>query len=229
MKDNPLILSSALDFLRKLKNNNTRDWFNANKEKFLKEKQLMEVFADALLMELNSHDIIETPSGKKSLHRIYRDTRFSKNKTAYKINWSGSFSRATKLRRGSYYFHIEPGNSFIAGGFWGPDPKDLKRIRDELAYDASPFKKILTSKSFISTFGTLQGEQIKTTPKGFDSTNDAIVLLRFKQFLASRKFTDQEVLSKTFLKEANKTFKNLRPFFDYMSNVLTTDSNGIII
>ncbi|MEP7163597.1 MAG: DUF2461 domain-containing protein [Ferruginibacter sp.] len=229
MKYKQVISASSLDFLRKLKTNNNRDWFNAHKDQFLKEQQLIEAFADALLRELNTHDLIETPSGKKSLHRIYRDTRFSDNKTPYKLNWSGSFRRATKLRRGGYYFHIEPGNSFIAGGFWGPDTHDLKRIRDEIAFDAAPLRKILKSKAFTSTFGTLMGEQLKTSPKGFDAASDAIELLRFKQYLLIRKFPDKEVLKESFLDVANKTFKNMRPFFDYMSAVLTTDSNGILI
>ena len=222
-------LSSALDFLKKLKKNNIREWFNAHKDEFINEQQLIASFADALLIELNSHDVIETLSGKKSLHWIYRDVRFSKDKTPYKTEWSGSFRRATKFRRGGYYFRIEPGNSFIAGGFWGPGKEDLKRVRDELAFDAAPLRKILKSKSFVSTFGSMQGEQLKTTPKGFDAGNDAIDLLRFKQFLLIRRFTDEEVLSEHFLKEAGKTFKSMRPFFDYMSTVLTTDSNGIVV
>jgi uncharacterized protein (TIGR02453 family) len=229
MKQKPILLSSVMDFLRKLKKNNNRDWFNTHKDEFLKEQQLIETFADALLTELNSHDLIETPSGKKSLHRIYRDTRFSKDKTPYKTNWSGSFRRATKLRRGGYYFQIEPGNSFIAGGFWGPNKDDLKRIREDIAFDASPLRKILKSRAFVSTFGNLQGEQLKTTPKGFDACDDAIDLLRYKQFLLIRKFTDKEVLSKTFIKKAGSTFKNMRPFFDHMSAVLSTDSNGRIM
>ncbi|MBI3519451.1 MAG: DUF2461 domain-containing protein [Bacteroidetes bacterium] len=221
------IPKSSMDFLSLIKKNNNRDWFNAHKENFLKEQQYIEQFAEALLTELNTHDVIETPSGKKSLHRIYRDTRFSKEKTPYKTNWSGSFRRATKYRRGGYYFHLETGNSFIAGGFWGPSPEDLKRIRDDFDFDDAPIRKILKSKSFISTFGTLQGEQLKTTPKGFDANSKAIDLLRYKQFLVIRKFTDKEVLDKNFLKEAHLTFKHMRPFFDYMSEVLTTDINGI--
>ena len=103
----------------------------------------------------------------------------------------------------------------------------MKRIRDEFAFDATPLRKILKSKSFINTFGTLQGEQLKTAPKGFDANNEAIDLLRYKQFLLIKKFTDKEVLSKDFLNEANQTFKNMRPFFDYMSEILTTDVNGL--
>ena len=228
-KQEVIIPQSGFDFLKQLKKNNDRDWFNANKDTYLKELSYIENFAEDLLTELNKHDMIETPSGKKSLHRIYRDVRFSKEKTPYKTNWSGSFRRATKQRRGGYYFHIESGNSFIAGGFWGPNPEDLKRIREDIAYDPSPLRKILKSKSFINTFGTLHGEQIKTTPKGFDANDPAIDLLRYKQFLVIKRFSDKEVLSKDFHKEAVKTFLNMRPFFDYMSEVLSTDVNGISI
>jgi uncharacterized protein (TIGR02453 family) len=223
------IQQSSLRFLQLLKKNNNRDWFTKNKDQFIQAQSDLEKFADALLAQLNSHDLIETPSGKKSLHRIYRDIRFSVDKTPYKSNWSGGFSRATKARRGGYYFHIEPGNSYIAGGFWNPNPPDIKRIRDEVAFDAASLRKIIKSKSFISTFGELRGEQLKTAPKGFDSTNEAIDLLRYKQFLLVRKFTDEEVLAASFVKEAGQTFKNMRPFFDYMSEVLTTDINGVAI
>ncbi len=220
---------SNLEFLKQVKKNNNRDWFNTHKDRYLEELKELEHFADALLLEMNKHDVIETPTGKKSLHRIYRDTRFSKEKTPYKTNWSGSFKRAGKQRRGGYYFHIEAGNSFAAGGFWGPEPGDLKRIRDEFVYDAAPLRKILKSKSFKSAFGSLKGEQIKTTPKGYDPNDPAIDLLRYKQFILIKKFSDKEVLSNSFLKNVNKTFKEMRPFFNYMGEVLTTDVNGISV
>ncbi|MDB5144607.1 MAG: hypothetical protein JWQ66_3320 [Mucilaginibacter sp.] len=223
----PHIQSSGLDFLIELKNNNNRDWFNLHKETFQKEQGLVELFADALLQELNTHDQIETPSGKKSLHRIYRDTRFAHNKIPYKTNWSGSFKRATKHRRGGYYFHIEPGNSFIGGGFWAPSPPDLKLIREDIAFDDKPLREIINSRLFTSTFETLKGEQLKTTAKGFNADHKATDLLRYKQFLLMRPFTDKQVLSESFFKEASLTFKNMRPFFDYMSEVLTTDINGL--
>jgi len=229
MKQQPLIWQSGFNFLKTLKKNNNREWFNANKAVYQKELELVEVFAEALLQELNKHDVIETLSGKKSLHRIYRDIRFSNDKTPYKTNWSGNFKRATKYRRGGYYFHFEPGNSYIAGGFWGPNAQDLKRIRDDIAFDATPMRKILKSRTFITTFGTLKGEQLKTAPKGFDAAHEAIDLIRYKQFLLIRKFPDEDVLSKHFLKEASQTFKNMRPFFDYMSEVLTTNANGMAV
>ncbi|EDM38857.1 hypothetical protein PBAL39_22330 [Pedobacter sp. BAL39] len=100
----PIVPASSMDFLKKIGDNNNREWFNAHKDEFLKEQQHIVDFADGLLLALNVHDVIETPSGKKSLHRIYRDTRFSKFKTPYKTNWSANFTRATKFRRGGYFF-----------------------------------------------------------------------------------------------------------------------------
>jgi len=223
----PVIRKSGFDFLQALKKNNHRDWFNAHKDRYQLEQEQLELFAEGLLRELNKHDEIETPSGKKSLHRIYRDIRFSKDKTPFKTNWSGNFKRAGKHRRGGYYFHLEPGNSYLAGGFWGPNPQDLKRVRDEIAFDATPLRKILKSKNFITTFGSLKGEQVKTAPKGFDAAHEAIDLLRYKQFLLIKHFSDKEVLSDQFLTLASQTYKNMSPFYDYMSEVLTTDTNGL--
>lgn len=223
------IHQSGFDFFTALGNNNNRDWFNANRETFETEQNKIEAFADALLAELNKNDVIETPSGKKSLYRIYRDVRFSKDKTPYKTHWSGSFKRATKYRRGGYYFHIEQGNSFVAGGFWGPSKDDLKLIRENIAFDGQPLREILNAEAFVSAFGTLKGEQLKTTPKGFDAEHEAIDLLRYKQFLLIRKFSNDQVLKDNFLAEAAATFQHMRPFFDHMSEILTTDGNGNLI
>lgn len=221
------ITPSSFEFLKQLKKNNNREWFAKHKDRYTKELDGITRFADALLIEMNKHDVIENESGKKTLFRIYRDTRFSKEKTPYKTHWSGNLKRATKQRRGSYYFHIEPGNSFVGGGFWGPEPADLKRIREEIAYDAIEFHKILNSKIIKNTFGNLKGEQVQTAPKGFDSQHPEIKLLRYKQFILSRTFTDKEVMQPNFVKEVNDTFKKMRPFLNYMSDILTTDLNGI--
>ena len=224
---NPITLpKSSLDFLVQLKTNNNKPWFEANKTQYLTELNHVETFAGALLQELSKSDVLETASGKKSVYRIYRDIRFSKDKTPFKTFWGGSYTRATAARRGGYYFHLEKGNSFFAGGFWGPNASDLKRIRSEFVHDSEPFRKILQSKSFISNFGTLQGEQLKTAPKGFDANHEAIDLLRYKQFLVIKRFSDDEVLSPLFLEKALDAFQNMRPFFDYMSEILTTDING---
>lgn len=217
---------SLFDFLKKLKKNNDRDWFNAHKEEYLKQHEKMVTFADALLGVMNKHDRIETASGKKSLHRIYRDIRFSADKTPYNTHFGGGFKRATAALRGGYYFHIEPGNSFVGGGFWGPSPEDLKRIREDIAVNGDELRGILDSKKFKATFGQLWGESLKTAPKGFDKEHPHIDLIRMKQFLISRSFTDQEVLAPDFHLKMGAVFKEMRPFFDYMSMALTTDANG---
>ena len=115
--------------------NNNRNWFNANKDEYVTNHEQMISFAESVLEEMHKHDKIETVSGKKSLHRIYRDIRFSKDKSPYKNHWGGGFKRATKLLRGGYYYHIEPGNTIVAGGFWGPDKEDLARIMPYLEGD----------------------------------------------------------------------------------------------
>src|SRR5437868_5119314 len=127
-----VIEKTSMDFLKTLSKNNNREWFAANKERYADARANVESFADALVFEMNKHDKIETPSGKKSLFRIYRDVRFSKDKTPYNTHWSGGFKRATKKLRGGYYFHIKPGDSFLAGGFWGPEPNDMKKIRQDI-------------------------------------------------------------------------------------------------
>jgi uncharacterized protein (TIGR02453 family) len=223
----PALPASCFEFMRELKNNNNREWFALRKEAYQQELGLVETFADALLKELNMHDVIETASGKKSLRRIYKDTRFAKDKIPFKTGWGGGFRRLGKYRRGGYYFRFEPGNSMVVGGFRGPNPEDLKRIREEIAFDPTPLKNILNGDAFVATFGTLQGEQLKTSPKGYKADHEGIDLLRYKQFLLVRRFTDEEVLSENFFNQVGETFRNMRPFFDYMSEVLTTDINGL--
>lgn len=223
------IPSSAFAFLKQLKKNNNREWFSAHKEEYVQEQAYIHAFAEALLFELNKHDVIETPSGKKACYRIYRDVRFSKDKTPYCTYFSGSYRRATKYRRGGLYFHLEPGSSWLAGGFWSPNAEDLRRIRDDITYDDTPLRNIISDKTFVKTFGALRGEQLKTTPKGFSPDDKAIDLLRYKQFLLVRNLPDEEVLGKDFVQLANKTFMAMRPFLDYMSEVLTTDLNGNLL
>jgi len=115
----------------------------------------------------------------------------------------------------------------VAGGFWRPNSPDLKRIREEIAANDTELRHILHHPTFQKTFGSLQGEEVKTTPRGYNKKHPSIDLLRKKQFIVSRTFTDKEVIQDTFLKETVQTFLNMRPFFDYMSDVLNTDSNGL--
>jgi len=224
-----VIKKESIEFLKTLSKNNNRDWFNKHKNRYTEAQENIASFADALLFEMNKHDKIATLSGKKSLFRIYRDVRFSKNKTPYNTHWNGGFKRATQKLRGGYYFNIAPGNSFVAGGFWGPEPKDMKRIREDIDANYTDWKKLLAGKTFVKTFGGLQGEQLGSAPRGYAKDHPAIELLRYKQFVLRHSFTDKEVLSPGFLREVNDVFKKMRPFLDYMSEVLTTDANGVSV
>jgi len=221
------IKKPTLDFLTQLTENNTREWFTENKPWYQEEHEQAYSFADALLNALKAHDQITTVSGKKSLMRVYRDVRFSKDKSPYNPRWAGSFSRQKPHLRGGYYFHIKPGETVIGGGFYGPAPEDLKLIRNQIAQDDKPLRSVLNNSDFKKVFGELQGEQVKTAPKGFDKAHPAIDLLRYKSMYVFRSFTDEEVLSPEFFDQAMDTFLALRPFFDVMTELLTTDLNGI--
>jgi len=217
------IHSDTFQFLKDLSANNNRDWFNANKPVYQEALDNAKAFVAEVEEGLNATDNIE----KSKIFRIYRDVRFSKNKQPYKESFGASFARATAKLRGGYYLHLQPGHTFVGGGFWAPNPADLKRIRDEFALDDKPIRKIVADKTFKKYFGELQGDAVKTAPKGFDKNHPAIDLLRHKQFVISRPFTDKEALGKDFGDEVVATFLAMRPFFDYMSEVLTTDLNGV--
>jgi uncharacterized protein (TIGR02453 family) len=224
-----VINKESFDFLKNLSKNNNRDWFNKHKELYIQSHQNIIAFADALLAEMNKHDKIAAATGKESLFRIYKDVRFSKDKTPYNCRWSGGFNRATKKLRGGYYFHLEPGKSFLGGGFWRPEPADLKRIRQDIDLNYKDWEKLLADKTFIKTFGKMTGDKVSSAPRGFTKDHPAIELLRYKQFLVMHKVTDKEVLSPDFVKTVNDIFRKMRPFFNYMSEVLTTDANGVSI
>ena len=217
-----MITKETLKFLNDISENNNRDWFADHKESYLAAKANVDGFGQAVFSELSESDVLE----KLQLYRIYRDVRFSKDKSPYHKGFDGRLARATKYRRGGYYFHIEPGNNHVLGGFWRPNKEDLLRIRQEILVDADPFRKILADASFVQFFGTLQGEQLKTAPKGFPKDHPDVDLLQYKQFYVQKNFTDDEATSPDFVSKVVAAFQAMRPFFDYMSVVLTTDENG---
>ncbi len=217
-----MIKSTTLAFLQDLKQHNNRAWFAANKADYEKAHSTAKANFEAIYKELQKTDSIE----KMNVFRIYRDVRFSKNKLPYKTNFGVSYSRTKPLLRGGYYLHLEPGNSFVGGGFWAPNKEDLLRIRKEIELDAEELRAIINAKVFKKTFGKLVGDEVKTAPRGFSKTHPAIDLIKKKQFLVIRNLSDTEVLSSQFQVEVLETFKAMRPFFDYMSAVLTTNLNG---
>ena len=218
----PVITKETLLFLNNLKENNNREWFAAHKEHFTQRQTEAKTFFNAVLEQMKSHDEIE----KLKVFRIYRDVRFSKDKTPYKYNFSASFTRAGKQRRGGYYLHIQPQGSFIAAGFWAPEKQDLFRIRKEWQLDPSELHGISNQKAFKEVWGELAGDELKTAPKGFDKEDPNIDLIRKKQFIFTRNFTDKQVLSAGFLDAVNDSFIAIRPYFDLMSAILTTNLNG---
>jgi uncharacterized protein (TIGR02453 family) len=220
---------STLKFLKDLAKHNDRDWFAAHKQAYLDAQQNVCDFIDELIREMNRHDELDNISGKKSLYRIYNDVRFSKDKSPYNVRFAFSLSRATKFRRGGYYVHIKPGGSYLSCGFFAPNPADLSRIRQDISDNYEQWNKILRSKTIASNFVPIAGDKVTTAPRGYDIHHPAIDLLRHKQFILRHYFTDAEVMAPDFLKEVNKTFKAVRPFFDHMSEVLTTDLNGELI
>jgi uncharacterized protein (TIGR02453 family) len=218
------IPKSVFDFFKKLEKNNNRDWFNEHKPEFKSiEAEAKQAYQELNEM-LNAHDEIE----KFKMFRIYRDVRFSKNKLPYKTHLGGSYGRKKPELRGGYYLHIQPNNkSFIATGFWQPNKEDLLRIRKEFEQDDSEIREIINNKKFKDVWGEFEGDEVKTAPKGFSKEHKAIDLIKKKQFVFTKKYTDKEVLSPNFIKEVDVSFKAIRPYFDYMSDVLTTDLNGV--
>ncbi len=218
-----MALSKAtFQFLKQLSKNNNREWFADHKITFKAQELEVKSFFEAVHQQLAETDNIES----HKLMRIYRDVRFSKDKTPYKARFAGSFTRATLQLRGGYFINLEPGNCLVGGGFYGPNSADLMRIRKEFEMDANEIREIIANPQFQKTFGSLHGAEVKTAPRGFDKNHQAIDLIKKKQFYVMRTFTDAEVTSSHFQDEVITTFATLRPFFDYMSDVLTTNLNG---
>lgn len=219
---NVVLSKKVLDFLARLKKNNNREWFAENKKQYQEAQTEAKDFFEAIKGELNQHDSVD----KLKMFRIYRDVRFSKDKTPYQPHFACSFSRAGAHLRGGYYIRIRPGESFIATGFWDPNPKDLLRIRKEFEQNADSLRAVIDKPAFKKVWGHLQGDAVKTAPKGFDKGHPNIDLIRQKQFIFVRQFTDAEVKAPEFFKEVTGSFRAIRPYFDLMSEILTTNLNG---
>ena len=218
-----IIPKSALDFFKTLEKNNNREWFTEHKSEFKAIEAEVKQTYTALNNRLSAHDDID----KMKMFRIYRDVRFSKDNTPYKTHFGASFHRKKPELRGGYYLQIQPNNeSFIATGFWQPHKDDLLRLRKEFEMDASEMRSIINDKGFKSVWGNLVGDEVKTAPKGFNKEHENIDLIKKKMYIFTKKFTDREVTSKDFINTVDNSFKSIRPFFDYMSDVLTTNLNG---
>lgn len=222
-----VIAKSTLGFLADLDAHNEKSWFEANKGRHVAAHANMVAFADALLDRMRAHDKLSTPSGAKSLMRIHTDQRFHKGRPPYAPRFGGRLVRVKPALRGGYFFRIQPGGrSHVTCGFMGPEPDDLRLIRQDIAHDHGTWRKIHRGKALRTLLGELFGEELATVPRGFPKDHPAADLLRRKQFLLRRPFSDAEVLAPGFLDEVVKTFRAVRPWFDHMTEVLTTDANG---
>ena len=219
------IPKNTISFLKELKLNNNREWFNENKDRFNTIRSQVKIFAQEVNDSLNVSDNIE----KIKIFRIYRDLRFSKDKTPYKKNIGMAFHRAKPELRGGYYLEISADESFIAAGFWNPNKEDLLRIRKEIEIDGQEFKRIINQKKIKDIWGDLKGDEVKTSPKGFTSDHEYIDLIKKKQFIFIKKLKEKDILDEKFQKELVNYFESIRPFFDYMSEVLTTNLDGEVI
>jgi len=217
------ITQSTLDFLIQLKDNNNRDWFNENKKRYELAKKEFEDFVDELIGRIALFDpSIMHQSAKDCVFRIYRDVRFSHDKSPYKTHF-GAHITAAKSRseihsRAGYYIHVEPkGESMLAGGAYFPDSPWLKEIRKEIHYNGDDFRKILDNKTFIEYFGGMEGDKLKTVPKGYSSDNPEIELLKHKSFMAVHKCDDKKIVGDGFLDHCSAVFKALHPFDRFLN------------
>lgn len=209
------------EFLSALEQNNNREWFTENKKAYEAAKSQAQTFFESIANELSKLDEFS----KFKMFRINRDVRFSTDKSPYKNNFGAIFMRLQPHNRGSFYVHLEPGKSFIGGGFWEPSKDDLLRIRQGIEME-DDLQTILNEPKLKKELKGLFGEALKTAPKGFDKEHPRIDLLRYKQFLLKKDFDNASVFKPDFENQVIDIYKIMQPFFMYMTDVLTTDANG---
>jgi uncharacterized protein (TIGR02453 family) len=219
-----MLHASTLRFLKSLKKNNNKSWFETNKSAYLAAKEDIEHFVLQVIDGLGKTSPGIAPlKPKDCIFRIYRDVRFSKDKTPYKSHMGAYFnSGGKKALTAGYYFHCEPGRNLLGGGIWMPMAPELSKIRQEIDYNFAEWKKIISRPNFRKFFpeGVDGGESLSRPPKGYDEQNPAIEFLKMKNFVVMRTLTDTEIQSKTLLKEALKTFEAMKAFIDFLNGAI---------
>ena len=210
--------SSTLQFLRTLEKNNNRDWFNENKTTYQEAQQDVISFVEKLIEEMVVFDEeIGKADAKKSLFRIYRDTRFSKDKSPYKTNFGASLGMGKGSQKAGYYLHIEPGKSFLAGGIYMPESSVLKEIRKEISAFGEEFLAIVEKDEFRNYFRGLSVEdKLKKVPQGFKKDDKMAEYLKLKHFIVTHPISDEQLLSENAVKEFAKIFKAMKPLNDFL-------------
>ncbi len=219
-----MLLASTVKFLKNLRKNNNRPWFDAHRNDYLAAKEDFEALVKKVIEEYSKMDTsLAGLQVKDCVFRIYKDVRFSKDKTPYKVSMAASFNKGgKKVHLPGYYLHIEPGgNCFCGGGIWLPEAPELKKIRQEIDYNFKEFHSIITEKNFLKLFDKLEDEgALSRPPQGYDAGNPAIEYLKMKSYIVSRGFTDEELTSSRLLKEIIKTFSTMKPMIAFLQKAM---------
>ena len=220
-----MIQKETIKFLTSLKKNNSKEWFDANRKSYETAKQDFTAFvSDVIIQFSKKDDTIATLQAKDCMFRINRDVRFSKDKSPYKTNMGASFSKGGKKSiLAGYYFHLEPGNSFVGGGIWMPDADTTKKIRQEIDYGFDEFKKVIQNKKFVAQYGGLTiNEEFSLTrePKGYEKDNPAIEYIKLKSWLATHPLTDEMLTDKNLTKTVVAAFEALHPLIVFINKAL---------
>jgi uncharacterized protein (TIGR02453 family) len=216
-------MKDVINFLQLLESNNNREWFTENKNLYEEARHHFETVLSSIIVGISVFDgSVGLPSAKESMFRIYRDVRFSKNKLPYKTNMGGFVSPGVrKAIKSGYYVHIEPGKSFLGGGIYMPDPEVLKKIRQEIYFNAGEFVKIITQRDFRKVFGELSREDmLKRPPKDFPADFPDIALLLYKSYVVGHSLTDAEVVAGDFTVKAIEIFKTMKPLHDFLNRAI---------
>jgi uncharacterized protein (TIGR02453 family) len=218
-----MITASTLNFLRQLEDNNNRDWFQANKKAFEAAQDNVTALAGYLIGGIGKFDpAVASVEPKSCVFRIYRDIRFSKDKSPYKTNLGAYISPGgRKSMQPGYYIHIQPGRCFVAAGKHMPDAGELLKMRNAIANDPKAFLKIVEKRSFVENFGELHGERLSRPPKGFSLESPVIEYLKLKSYTAVKEYRNNKVItSSDFPKTVVKDFKAMFPFVEYLRATL---------
>lgn len=218
-----MINPETVKFLKALKKNNSKEWFDQNRKGYEQAKENYLDFVGEILGRMKKIDTSLTDlEPKQCVFRINRDVRFSKNKEPYKTNMGASFSKGgKKVQCAGYYFHLEPGASFIGGGFWMPMAPELNKIRQEIDYGFEEFNKIINKKKFKTSFGSLsENEKLTRPPKGYEAENPAIELLKLKSFVVMTEVTDDELTSKELVNKVVDHFETMMPLIDFLNKAI---------
>lgn len=218
----PENLRNTITFLRDLRANNNRGWFEQNRKRYDTARANYADFVTDLIIGFSPVEDLGTVTADDCMYRIYRDVRFSPDKTPYKTNMGAVIGKSGRKTVGrSYYIQIGPeGESFIAAGLYAPSKEELARMRSAIADNSSRLRKILNKRDFKHYFHGLEGEQLKTAPQGYSKDHPDIDLLRYKQFLASAPLSEEQVLSPDLTDFVVGGFKALKPLETYIHEVL---------